>query len=75
MTNPVVGQVWQRKNGRQRLRVGRVWVAGRGLIPSEPELKGQTVVRLHPLNGGRAIISTVPELHERCVQVSESEAR
>lgn len=72
MADPVVGQVWQRKPPlKQRFRVGRVWVAGTGLIPDEPELAGQTVVRLEPLNGGREIVSTIPELHERCVVAPE----
>ena len=69
-----VGQVWQRKPPhRQRFRVRRVWVAGRGLIIGEPELEGQEVVALAPLNGGREIISTIPELQERCVCRSAAE--
>jgi hypothetical protein len=60
-----VGQVWQRKPPKkQRLRVERVWVAGRGLLPDEPEIAGKTVVSLVPLNGGGryGLLSTVREL-------------
>jgi hypothetical protein len=67
-----VGQTWQRSVGKQRLRIVRVFRAGRGLIPSEPELEGQMVVTCVPRNGGRDVVLTFPELHDHFTLIEEA---
>lgn len=69
---PEVGQTWKRSEGKQRLRVVRVFQAGRGLIPSEPELEGQMVVTCVPRNGGHDVILTFTELHDHFTLIEEA---
>lgn len=44
----VVGQVWKRSAGKERVKIGRYWMALDGLT-----------VRAHPVTGGRVLIADV----------------
>lgn len=46
-----VGQLWRRRNGREVLRIERVW-----LWPDWHQPGDATVVRGHPMHGGKPLV-------------------
>lgn len=74
---PSVGETWKRREGKERVRVGRVWDEGRiepatlhvpgtrDLTPFEAEGPRQGLIRLHPRHGGKWWWTTLPEFLKR----------
>lgn len=78
---PVVGEVWKRREGRERVRIGRVWdICGcdgpmmHGVRP-EHDAEPDTMVRCHPLHGGKGWFTVVPEFLARFDRIDADPSR